>query len=67
MNAIIFFISEFRSRPWTITDLCQEAGISRTAGYKYLHRFEKYGMAGLIAILGRPKNSPETVNLCVGR
>jgi len=48
MDAKIFFINEFRSGPWTMTDLCREVGISRTVDYKYLHRLEQFGIDGYL-------------------
>jgi len=44
-----------------MTDLCRELGISRTVGYKYLHRFEEYGFEGLLEISRSPKNCPTRV------
>ena len=37
-----------------MTDLCQEFGISRKTGYKFLERFEKNGMTGLYDQSRRP-------------
>lgn len=38
-----------------MTDLCQEFGISRKTGYKFLSRYEKYGAAGLHDFSRKPK------------
>lgn len=40
------FISRLKAGE-KMTDLCQEYGISRKTGYKFLERFERNGMAGL--------------------
>ena len=53
-----FFINEFRSGLWTMKSLCQEFGISRTLGYKYLHRFEKAGFEALRELSRVPHSSP---------
>ena len=58
MEERVFFINEYRSGIWTITDLCNEYGISRTLGYKYIKRFESFGMRGLIDLPKTPHSSP---------
>jgi len=59
MEERVFFINEYRSGIWTITDLCNEYGISRTLGYKYIKRFESFGMRGLIDLPKTPHTSPK--------
>jgi len=41
-----------------IRELCRRFGISPTTGYKWLERFEREGLAGLIERSRRPKASP---------
>ena len=37
-----------------VVDLCREFGISRKTGYKFLERYEKYGVDGLLNRSRRP-------------
>ena len=41
-----------------VVDLCREFGISRKTGYKFLERYEKYGVDGLLNRSRRPIFSP---------
>lgn len=41
------FVIAYRSGDWSMTDLCNEFGISRATGYKYLERYKIEGMDGL--------------------
>jgi transposase InsO family protein len=41
-----------------MTDLCQEFGISRKTGYKFLDRYKDYGASGLNNLNQRPHRSP---------
>jgi len=59
MDEKYFFINEYRSGIWTITDLCKGFQISRTLGYKYINRFELYGMEGLADLSRKPHSSPK--------
>lgn len=43
---------------WTMKSLCQEYGISRKTGYKWLKRFITHGEAGLLDRSRRPKRTP---------
>ncbi len=58
MDERVYFINEYRSGAWTVTDLCKEFEISRTLGYKYIHRFEQYGMKGLLDLSKAPHTIP---------
>jgi len=58
MEERVFFINEYRSGIWTVTDLCKEFGISRPLGYKYIHRFERLGVEGLTDFPTRPHSIP---------
>jgi len=58
MDEKFAFINEYRSGYWSMKDLCGAFGISRTLGYKYLHRFEDYGFKGLFEISRVPNSSP---------
>lgn len=52
-----------------MVDLCQEYGISRKTGYKFLERFEKNGMAGLYDQSRRPsrlaRSTPQEVEALI--
>jgi putative transposase len=58
MEEKIAFIDEYRSGSWTMVELCQVFGISRTLGYKYLNRYEAFGFPGLEETSRRPESSP---------
>ena len=47
MEQKIECICEWRSGKYTITDLCENFGISRPTAYKLISRFEKMGFDGL--------------------
>lgn len=42
-----------------MTDLCQEFGISRKTGYKFLERFKQQGPSGLLDESRKPNSSPQ--------
>lgn len=52
------FIKAYLESKSTFTSLCKAFGISRRTGYKYLARFEEYGLEGLAEQSKCPKNSP---------
>lgn len=58
MNEKISFINEWRSGYWSMSELCDVYGISRTLGYRYLDRFETEGMAGLLERSSAPSSCP---------
>ncbi len=41
------FVSLARSGHFTVTELCEEFGISRKTGHKWLARYREGGTAGL--------------------
>jgi len=49
MEELNRFITLARSGRFTVTDLCEQFGISRKTGHKYLKRFAALGAAGLQA------------------
>lgn len=59
MNEKVSFINEWRSGQWSMSELCEAYGISRTLGYRYLERFESEGMAGLLQRPSTPHSSPD--------
>ncbi len=41
------FVIAYKSGDWSMTELCNEFGISRTTGYKFLKRYDQFGLDGL--------------------
>ena len=58
MEQKIEFICECRSGKYTITDLCENFGISRPTAYKLISRFENMGFDGLRESSRAPRNHP---------
>jgi len=58
MNAKIEFINEYLSGSWQMTELCLQFGISRTLGYKIVHRYEQFGFEGLMEASRAPDSHP---------
>lgn len=56
------FIVAWKQGGWSITDLCREFGISRKTGYKYIKRFQKYGLDGLKDEPRKPHKHPNAVS-----
>lgn len=52
------FAHDFESGHWTMTELCQRYGISRTAGYKWIDRFAQEGVPGLREHSRAPRSCP---------
>jgi putative transposase len=52
------FILRAIAREQTISELCRQYGISRKTAHKWLKRFRKDGMAGLVDQTKRPKSNP---------
>ena len=41
------FVAKYLSGEHTMTELCEEFGISRRTGYKFIRRFEEKGVTGV--------------------
>jgi transposase InsO family protein len=41
------FIEEWKSDDWSLAELCEQFGVTRKTGYKWLERYEAAGMEGL--------------------
>ena len=54
MEEINRFVMLARSGRFSVTDLCEQFGISRKTGYKYLERYAAEGLAGLHPCSHRP-------------
>jgi transposase InsO family protein len=52
------FVTLAASEGANIRELCRRFGISPTIGYKWIARFQRGGLAGLVERSRRPKNSP---------
>jgi len=53
------FINDILESKKSFQDTCNEYGISRKTGYKWLHRFESGGYPGLMDQSKRPLSSPD--------
>ena len=51
------FVRDYSRRYWSMTELCERYGVSRTTGYKWVERFEEEGRSGLVDRSRRPKSS----------
>ena len=52
------FITDARQRVASFTELCRHYGISRTTGYKWLHRADQSGLDYLQELSRRPQTCP---------
>ena len=52
------FVEAYRSRVWSMTELCERFGVSRPTGYKWVYRSEQEGLVGLGDRSRAPKNCP---------
>ena len=59
MGEINRFFILARSGRFTVTELCEQFGISRKTGYKHLERCAALGLAGLQPRSHRPHHSPQ--------
>ncbi len=59
MEEINRFVVLARSGRFTVTDLCEQFGISRKTAYKYLERYAADGLAGLQPRSHRPHHFPQ--------
>jgi transposase len=57
MEEIIRFVMPAQSGRFTMTDLCEQFGISRKTGYKHLARYAASGLKGLQPRSHRPHTS----------
>jgi transposase InsO family protein len=58
MNERFQFVRDARQRVMSFTDLCALYGVSRTVGYKWLHRAEQSGFDFLEELSRRPHSCP---------
>jgi len=55
------FVIAWKQGGWTMTDLCEEFGISRVTGYKYLEQYKSEGLDGLKNKSRAPKKQAKSV------
>jgi transposase InsO family protein len=65
MEEINRFVMLARSGRFSVTDLCEQFGISRKTGYKHLERYAECGLAGLQPRSHRPHHSPQRTDEAV--
>ena len=58
MEEKLKFVTLARTGRFTITELCDQCGINRKTGHKYLLRYAQSGSVGLNEHSRRPKGSP---------
>jgi putative transposase len=59
MEEIIRFVLLAQTDRFTVTDLCEQFGISRKTGYKHLERYATQGLKGLRIRSHRPHRFPQ--------
>lgn len=65
MEEINRFVILARSDRFTVTELCEQFGISRKTGYKHLERYAADGLKGLQARSHRPHQFPQRTDEAV--
>jgi len=65
MDAITRFVMQAQSDRFTITELCEQFGISRKTGYKHLERYAESGLKGLAERSHRPRHFPQITDEAV--
>ena len=58
MDQKVQLIADWQTGYFSITDLSQKYGLSRKITYKWIHRYEEWGIDGLKEQSRRPNNSP---------
>lgn len=65
MDEIIRFVMLAQNGSFTVTELCEQFGISRKTGYKYLERYAAEGLKGLAVRSHRPHQFPQRTDAAV--
>ena len=65
MEEINRFVVLAQSGRFSVTDLCEQFGISRKTGYKHLERYAALGLAGLRPRSHRPHGCPQRTDEAV--
>lgn len=61
MEERVGFVLRAAREEVTMTDVCEEFGISRKTGYKWLNRYRVHGLAGMHELSRRPLNSANRI------
>ena len=59
MDELIRFVRLAQSGRFTVSELCEQFGISRKTGYKHLERYAADGFKGLAVRSHRPHQFPQ--------
>lgn len=54
------FIAAYESEEFSLAELCRQYEITRRTGYKWIHRYEAFGLEGLKELSRNPANHPNT-------
>lgn len=54
------FIAAYESAEFSLAELCRQYEITRRTGYKWIHRYETFGLEGLKELSRNPTNHPNT-------
>jgi len=65
MEEIIRFVMLAQSARFTVSELCEQFGISRKTGYKHLERYAADGLKGLAVRSHRPHQFPQRTDTAV--
>jgi putative transposase len=63
MEELIRFVTLAQTDRFTVTDLCEQFGISRQTGHKHLARYAAEGLNGLRPRSHRPQHSPQRTDV----
>ena len=65
MDEMIRFVMLAQSARVTVSELCEQFGISRKTGYKHLDRYAAEGLKGLTVRSHRPHQFPQRTDTAV--
>jgi transposase InsO family protein len=65
MEERLRFVEEARHGRWTMVELCERYGVSRTTGYKWLERYAEMGRRGLADQSRAPHSCPHATDPAV--
>ena len=65
MDQKLKFVHLAMSGRFTITELCEDFGISRKTGHKYLRRYQQQGACGLKELSRRPRHNAQLTDKAV--
>ncbi len=58
MDLRVRFISDYLDGLFPVAELCRQFNISRKTGYKWIGRYEKFGVEGLLDLSTKPHGDP---------